>query len=255
MENQGAVDQAEANLASARANLAAVDESLELTRNRLATLLGAGPDRGRTIGRPAPSALKAFGLPSTLKVDLIGRRPDLVAARLRAEAAAQRIKSARAEFYPDIDLSAYFGQQSLGLDNLAHAGSRIGSIGPAVRLPIFEGGRLNANYRGAAADYDAAVASYNATLIQALQDIADDAVSARALETRLSESRKALAGSTAAHDVALQRYRNGVANYLDVLSAEDAMITSRRTVADLETRAFSLDIALVRALGGGFHAA
>jgi NodT family efflux transporter outer membrane factor (OMF) lipoprotein len=255
LENTGASEQAKSNLASARANLAAVDESLGLTRNRLAALLGAGPDRGLTIERPKVGALKAFGLPADLQVDLIGRRPDVTAARLRAEASAQRIKQAKAGFYPDINLSAYFGQQSLGLDLLTKGGSSIGGIGPAIRLPLFEGGALRAAYRGAAADYDAAVASYNGTLTQALQDVADAAVSARALDVRLSESTKAFEASKAAHDIALQRYRGGLSTYLDVLTAEDAMIANQRTLADLKTRAFTLDVALVRALGGGFQAA
>ncbi len=255
LENQGAVEQAKARLASARADLAATDEQIGLTRNRLAALLGAGPDRGRSIARPAALAIKAFGLPADLSADLIGRRPDVVAARLRAESASQRIKQAKAQFYPAVNLSAYFGQQSLGLDLLSNAGSRIGSIGPAVRLPIFEGGALRANYRGAAADYDAAVASYNGTLTQALQDVADAAVSGRALDVRLSESRTALQASTAAHDIAVQRYRGALSTYLDVLTAEDAMIANQRAVADLETRAFTLDVALVRALGGGYRAA
>jgi NodT family efflux transporter outer membrane factor (OMF) lipoprotein len=255
LENRGATEQAKSNLASARGELTGIDEQIGLTRNRLAALLGAGPDRGLAIDRPKVGPLKAFGLPTNLKADLIGRRPDVVAARLRADASAQRIKQAKAQFYPDIDLSAYFGQQSLGLDLLTNAGSRIGSIGPAVRLPIFQGGALRAGYRGAAADHDVAVASYNGAVAQALQDVADTAVSSRALDARLEQGRAALAASTAAHDIALQRYRGGLSTYLDVLTAEDAMIANQRSLADLETRAFTLDVALVRALGGGFRAA
>jgi outer membrane protein TolC len=88
-----------------------------------------------------------------------------------------------------------------------------------------------------------------------LKDVADAAVSTRALDARLSESRKAYQASRNAHDIALQRYRGGLSTYLDVLTAEDAMIANQRTVADLQTRAFTLDVALVRALGGGFQAA
>lgn len=255
LENRGADEQARGNAASAKADLASIDESLGLTRNRIAALLGAGPDRGLAIERPRIGSLKAFGLPADLKADLIGRRPDVTAARLRAEASTHRIKEAKAQFYPDINLAAYFGQQSLGLDLFTKGGSSIGSIGPALRLPIFDGGQLRANYRGAAADRDAAVASYNAALTQALKDVADAAVSTRALDARLSESRKAYEASRNAHDIALQRYRGGLSTYLDVLAAEDAMIANQRTVADLQTRAFTLDVALVRALGGGFQAA
>ncbi|WP_374569753.1 efflux transporter outer membrane subunit [Phenylobacterium sp.] len=255
LENQGAVARAESGAASARAEVAAVDESIAITRNRIAALVGAGPDRGLAVERPSIQSLRAFGLPADARASLLGRRPDVTAARLRAEAAAQRIKVAKADFYPDIRLSAYLGRQSLGMDLFTKGGSVVGGVGPALNLPIFEGGRLRAAYRGAGADYDAAVAAYQGTIVQALQDVADVAASSRALETRLSESRSALDGSQQAYDVALARYKAGLATYLDVLTAEDALISSRRAVADLQTRAFSLDVALTRALGGGFAAA
>jgi outer membrane protein TolC len=140
----------------------------------------------------------------------------------------------------------------LGLSLFTNPGSRIGALGPAVRLPIFEGGRLRAAYRGAVADYDGAVASYNGAVTQALQDVSDAAVSLRALDGRVAESQKALDAASRAYDIALRRYKGGVATYLEVLSAEDTLITNQRALADLHARAFSLDVALVRALGGGF---
>ncbi len=254
LESQVAVEQAQGRVANSRAELASLDEQIGLTRNRLAALMGAGPDRGLAITRPNIAALRAFGLPDTLEADLIGRRPDLIAARLRAEAAGSRIKQAKAQFYPNLNLTAYLGQQALGLDVLTAAGSRIGQVQPALSLPIFEGGRLRAQYRGAVADYDAAVAAYNGVLATAPQDVADAAVSTRALDRRLAETRAALKASTAAHDLAVQRYRGSLSTYLEVLTAEEAMISDQRAVADLETRAFSLDIALIRALGGGYRA-
>jgi outer membrane protein TolC len=127
-------------------------------------------------------------------------------------------------------------------------------VGPAISLPIFQGGRLRAAYRGAIADYDSAVAAYNSTVTQALQDVSDTAVSLRALDGRLAESERAFQASTHAYDIALRRYEGGVATYLEVLTAEDALITNRRALADLRARAFSLDVALVHALGGGFQA-
>lgn len=255
LENQGAVDQADANAAASREQLAEIEESIGLTRNRLAALLGAGPDRGLQIQQPAIQAIRTFSLPTDLQTDLIGRRADIIAARLRAAAAAERIKQSRAEFYPNINLSAYIGQQSLGLDLLTRTGSQIGAIGPAISLPIFQGGKLRAGYRGAIADYDAAVAEYNGAISQALQDIADAAVSLRALDGGLQEGQQALDASLHAYEIALRRYRGGVATYLEVLTAEDALINNQRTVADLRSRAFSLDVTLVRALGGGFKAA
>ena len=254
LETQAAQERAHSARASAEAELAALDEALGLTRNRLAALLGQGPDRGLVIVRPTPGAIRGFGLPQNLQAELIGRRPDVVAARLTAEAAAKRIKAASADFYPNVNLTAFIGVQSLGLDMLAKSGSTLGGIGPAISLPIFDSGRLQGAYRGARAEYDAAVATYDQTLTRALQEVADSAVSARALDARLGKSREALTASQAAYQLARQRYARGLGTYLDVLTAEDTLISNRRTVADLETRAFTLDVALVRALGGGFRA-
>lgn len=254
LETLAAQERAHSARASAEAALAALDEAVGLTRNRLAALIGQGPDRGLTIDRPNPGAIRAFGLPQNLQAELIGRRPDVVAARLTAEAAAKRIKAAKADFYPNVNLTALVGVQSLGLDMLAKSGSTVGSVGPAISLPIFDSGRLQGAYRGARAEYDLAVATYDQTLTRALQEVADSAVSARALDARLNKSREALTASQTAYKLARQRYARGLGTYLDVLTAEDALISNRRTVADLETRAFTLDIALVRALGGGFGA-
>ena len=173
--------------------------------------------------------------------------------RLRAEAQSQRIRAARADFYPNISFTALIGLQALGIGNLLQGGSVYGSAGPAVSLPIFDGGRIEGGYRGARADYDAAVAGYNQTLVDALRDVADVAARQRALVTRLAESRAALNASEAAFRMLDARYRGGLATYLEVLSAEDSLNASRRAVAELEASAFSLDVALVRALGGGFR--
>ena len=255
LDTQGELKQAEAGAPAARAELAAIDEQITDTRNELAALVGAGPDRGASIARPAKAQIKAFGLPSSLAANLIGRRPDVVAARWRAEAAAKRIGQAKAQFYPDVNLVAFVGYQSLYLRELTASGSDNGQIAPALTLPIFEGGRLRANLRGAQADYANAVASYDGAVVQALHDVADAATGERALSERLSESRQALAAEEDAYRIARARYEGGLANYQSVLIEEDRVLQSRRTVVDLEARAFDLDIQLVKALGGGFAGA
>ena len=253
LENQGAVSQAEGVRAAEEAKLAALVEAIALTKTAIAALLGQGPDRGLAIGRPQAPSLKPFGLPANLQADLIGRRPDVVASRLRAEAAAQRIDVARGDFYPNINLSAVIGLQSFGLDALTRSGSDFGSIGPAISLPIFTGGLLEGAYRGARAEYDASVAAYDAAVTQALHDVADVVVSERALNVRLLKTREALAASEDAYRIIDMRYRGGLSTYLEVLSVEENLIANQQAVADLETRAFALDVALVRALGGGFQ--
>lgn len=254
LEMRAALERAHAGRAAAEAGRAAIEEAIGLARNGIAVLLGQGPDRGLSIERPAPEAIRAFGLPRNLELDLIGRRPDVQAARLSAEAAARRIDASRADFYPNVNLVGVVGLQSLGLDALAESNSTFGSVGPAISLPIFSGGRLEGAYRGARADYDAAVAAYDGTVARAFKEVADSAVSARALDERLGKSREALTASQRAWDLTRQRYAQGLGTYLDVLSAEDALIANRHAVAALDTRAFALDVALIRALGGGYRA-
>lgn len=252
--NEGELKQAQAGLASAEQDLAAANETLGLSRDALAALVGAGPDRGLAIARPTSPATREFGLPQNLAANLLGRRPDLQAARLRAEAAGKRIDVAKAAFYPNVNLAAFIGVQSLGLNMLTESGSDIGQAGLAVSLPIFQGGRLSGAYRGARADYDAAVAAYDATLVQALREVSDAAVSERALSTRLAAARDALAKGEEAYRIAKLRYDGGLDSYTSVLTAENAVIAQRRAAATLESRALTLDAALVRALGGGFRA-
>jgi len=253
LDTRADLKEAEAGAPAARAQMAALDEQIAQTRNRIAALMGAGPDQGTSIERPASARLKAFGLPDQLAAQLLGRRPDLVAARWRAEAAAKRIGVARAQFYPNINLAAYVGQQALFANLIWRGSSQIGSVGPAVTLPIFEGGRLRAQYRGAKADYEEAVATYDATLVQALREVADVAASERALTARLEQSRAALAANEEAYRITRLRYEGGLSNYQAVLIAEDAVLQARVTVADLEARAFTLDVELVQALGGGYR--
>jgi NodT family efflux transporter outer membrane factor (OMF) lipoprotein len=251
LDTQAELKQAQAAVPTASADLAATDEQIALTRNRLAALLGKGPDYGLTITAPV-AANTPHLLPANVTTALIGRRPDVVAARTRVEAEASRIKVARADFYPSVKLSAIFGFQSLGLDVLLKQGSSFGSAGPAVSLPIFRGGELQGRYRAARASYDEAVATYDRTVTDAYHAVADAVVSRRALAGRLADACQALAFAQAAYGVARQRYEGGLSRFTDVLTAQDRALQTQRTVADLQARAFTLDVALVRALGGGF---
>jgi NodT family efflux transporter outer membrane factor (OMF) lipoprotein len=252
LENVGEASQEKSRVASAKADLDVIDGQIAHTRDEIAALLGKGPDRGLDVALPKGITVKAFGLPPTLAVDLVGRRPDIVAARLRAEAAASRIDVAHADYYPNIDISGFYGVQSLGLSTLFQKASIAGEIGPAIHLPIFDGGKIESGYRNARAEYDESVASYDKTLTQALQDVADAAADERSLGQQLQHARAALAESENAYRIAKLRYSGGLSRYLDVLTAEDTLVTLKRQVADLEAQAFAQDVALVRALGGGF---
>jgi NodT family efflux transporter outer membrane factor (OMF) lipoprotein len=254
LETLGNVRQMEARQAAAQTELLAIDERIALQKNALAALVGAGPDRGLAIERPTAMFRGGFGLPPVLAVDLLGRRPDIAAARLRTEATAKRVDAQKAGFYPSVNLLGFVGAHSLGLDNLTDSDSSVGSVGLAVSLPIFNTRNLQGQLRGARAEYDMAVANYNGTLIRALREVADVAASRRALDAQLDSQRASVAAATEAHRIVSDRYRGELSTYLDVLSAEDALLSSQRVLADLETRALFLDIALTRALGGGYRA-
>jgi NodT family efflux transporter outer membrane factor (OMF) lipoprotein len=254
LETIDSVRQAEARVPQTRSDLAATDEAIMLDKHALAALIGQGPDRALTIDRPAIAALQAQGVPSDASINLIGRRPDIAAARMRVEAAGERIKEARAAFYPDINIGALVGLQSLGLGSLLNSGSGFASVSPAVTLPLFHGGALQGQYRGRRGQYDEAVAQYDGAVIQALRETADTLTSEKQLDQRLAEARSALADYEDALRVARGRYEQGLTTYLTVLTAQESVVNARLSVAELQSRSFTLDVQLVRALGGGFSA-
>jgi NodT family efflux transporter outer membrane factor (OMF) lipoprotein len=253
LDTQAALRQARARLEQTQANMTATVEAIALAKNAIAALVGTGPDRALTITRPDIGALVVLDLPANASVNLVGRRPDIAATRARLEASAQQVKVARAAFYPDLSLNALIGVQSIGLSNLFTSSSVIGNAGPAISLPLFRGGALQGQYRARRGQYDEAVALYDREVIAALRETADALTSRSQLAARLASSRRALADFEEANRLARLRYRQGLSTYLDVLTVEEGVLDSRLAVARLQTRAFALDVSLVRALGGGFH--
>ncbi len=252
LETLGSVRQLDARRESATAELLALDEQLALQRNKLAALLGAGPDRGLSITRPILELTHAFSLPESIGTELLGRRPDIRAARMRAEAASRRVDQSKAAFYPNVNLAAVVGAQSLGIDMLTRNGSSTGNIGPALSLPIFNGGQLRNQYRRSEAEYAQAIAEYEKAIVQALQEVADAATSQQALGPQIERIDAAVSAAREAWRIQRNRYEGGLATYLDVLTAEDSLLTNLRFQSDLQSRSLTLDIALTRALGGGY---
>jgi outer membrane protein TolC len=138
--------------------------------------------------------------------------------------------------------------------SLLESGSQQWGVGPAVRLPIFDGGRLRANLRGKSADLDAAIESYNATVIDAVREVADQVSSMQSIARQQTEQQAAQQAAESAYEIAVQRYQAGLGNYLHVLSAETAVLNQRRLAVDLAARALDTQVALMRALGGGYRA-
>jgi NodT family efflux transporter outer membrane factor (OMF) lipoprotein len=246
--------QAQAALPPARQQILAIEEALALTRAQIAAQLGKGPDRGLAVARPQAHADAPVALPSVLPADLLGRRPDVVAQKWRVQAAAGDVSVARAQFYPNISLVALAGVQSLGLSSFPSAGSAIAGIGPAVSLPIFDGGRLRGNLALRQAEYDTAVEQYNQTLVDALHDVVQQVTSLRSLSAQRQEQAQATATARRAYELALARYRDGVGNYLQVLTAQTQLLSQQALEAELQARQLDLTVNLMRALGGGYDA-
>ena len=252
LDSEAPLRQSEAAAASARAALSANDEQILLRRHAIAALLGAGPDRGLSITPPALVSVPETGVPADAGIALAGRRPDVAAARLRAEAAASRIGVAKAAYLPDISLSGLVGLTSLGISKLIDSGSTYGNAGGALGLPIFQGGLLKGNFTQARGAYDEAVASYNSTVAGALQDVADALASRDAAAKQEQDAAEAGTTSEAAYDLSMKRYRGGLTGYLDALSAQTAALQAREAAIDAHFRTLAEEVALTRALGGGF---
>jgi NodT family efflux transporter outer membrane factor (OMF) lipoprotein len=249
--------QGEGALPESRLQIEQLDEQIALTRHALAALTAQPPqalDGLLVVPGSARLPGASMALPAGLPADLLGRRADITAARWRVEAAASEVASAKAAFYPNINLTAFAGLASIGLDKLINAGSEQYGAGPAIHLPIFDAGRLRARLRGKAADLDAAIESYNAAVLHAVHETADPISSLRAIALQQREQEQAQAAAESAYELATQRYRAGLSTYLMVLNAEFSVLNQRRGAADLKARAWEAQIALIRALGGGYVA-
>jgi multidrug efflux system outer membrane protein len=192
-------------------------------------------------------------LPGSVGLDLLARRPDIAASRWRVEAALRHADQARAEFYPDISLGALVGLQSVDLDKLLNAGSRMGGIGPALHLPIFGRGQLKAAYRTSQAQLEAAAAKYDATVVDAARDVATQALTLAQIDARRHEREGQLGATRALEDSAAARVRQGIADDRSVLAAQAQVIEQRDAALTLDAQAISAQIALTKALGGGYR--
>ncbi|NML85861.1 MAG: efflux transporter outer membrane subunit [Polaromonas sp.] len=243
--------QSEGGLPEARLQLETVQEQMALTRHALTALLGQ-PASDQVFIPSAQSAIKIIALTAAIPMDLLGRRADIAAARWRVEASSKDVVNAKTQFYPNVNLVAFAGFSSIGLGRLLDSGSQQWGVGPALRLPIFDAGRLRANLRGKTADLDAAIESYNAAVVEAVRDVADQIASAQAIVRQQAEQSAAQGAAEGAYEIAVQRYKAGLGNYLNVLTAETNVLTQRRLAVDLAGRALDTQVALMRALGGGY---
>ncbi|WP_348747973.1 efflux transporter outer membrane subunit [Pseudomonas rhodesiae] len=246
--------QTESLAASSESQLIDAQKQLQSAKIALAVLLGKGPDRGGELARPAVLKPAAVAVPAVLPAELLGRRPDLIAARWRVEAAGRNIDASKTRFYPNLNLSASAGAESLLGDAMFGSASRFFNIAPTISLPIFDGGRLRADLDARDADYDLAVAQYNKTLVQALGDIGNTLSQLRDTGRQIQAQQHATDIAQQSYDTVVQRYGSGIGSYLDVLSIEQQLLQAQRQLATLNAGQITLSIQLMQALGGGYSA-
>lgn len=245
--------QAEAELLQARVALLQAQSAQALAAHQLASLMGQGAADYAAIARPTLNLEAGLPLPAALPINLLARRPDVIAARERIDAADAGKRAAKAAFYPTVNLSAFAGFASFSLSDLISAKSLGYGVGPSVSLPLFDADRLRAQYRGTKAQLDGAVATYDDTVVRAVHQTADQLTLIDALTGELAQQQQSLAAAEDAYRLAEERYRAGLAGYLTVLNVETEVLNEREQRVDLSNSLALARVNLLLAVGGSFQ--
>jgi NodT family efflux transporter outer membrane factor (OMF) lipoprotein len=252
LDTQLELRQAEGQLPQARVARTQAQAAADLAVHQLATLTGQGADAYAAISRPVFQVDAALPVPTVLPINLLARRPDVLSARLSVNAADAGRLAAKAAFYPDVSLRALAGFGAFGLSNLVQGSARGYGGGPLISLPLFDGGRLRAQYRGSESQLDASIDSYNGIVLNAVQQTADQITRLDALAREQSDQQQTLDATEAAYRLAEERYKAGLASYLSVLNAETQVLTARQTMVDIRTSQAVARVTLLLAVGGSF---
>jgi NodT family efflux transporter outer membrane factor (OMF) lipoprotein len=257
LDTQLELRQAEGQLPQARVAHEQAQAAAELAVHQLAVLSAQGANSYPSIARPVMNVDAALPIPATLPINLLARRPDVLSARAGVAAAdAQRLAD-KAAFYPDVNLKALAGFGAFGLNNLLQWSARGYGVGPLISLPLFDGGRLRAEYKGSEAQLDAAIGGYNDTVLHAVQQTADQLTRIDALARERLDQQATLEANEAAYKLAEERYNAGLASYLSVLNAETQVLIARQSMVDIIAGQAIARVTLLLAAGGSFdpHAA
>jgi multidrug efflux system outer membrane protein len=243
---------ATAQLAATRELQVALAGSAQIRRAALASLLGIAPAELPAL-QPQPLPPVDSALPASSGLDLLARRPDIAASRWQVEAALKQTDVARAQFYPDLGISAMAGLSSIDLGKLLTSGSRVFALTPALHLPIFNNGQLQANYGISRAQLDSAVAQYNSTVVSAARDVATQALSAQQTAARRQQQLAQVHAGEQLLANAQARQRQGVRDAREALGAQAQLLQQRDAATQLHAQALATDLSLIKALGGGYR--
>ncbi|HVW68448.1 MAG TPA: efflux transporter outer membrane subunit, partial [Steroidobacteraceae bacterium] len=246
------IEEAKSAVAATQGELTQIEDRMALLQHQIAALCGDGPGSAEGLARPALTVShEPATLPSRIPAELIGRRPDVLAERYRVESAGKQIEVAKAAFYPNVDLKATVGLLGIGFGQLVSLKAINADAGPAVTLPIFEGGKLEGALDVRRAQYDAAVDAYNATVLQALREVADELSRHDSLEALQKRRAERLAYARRAHELARIAFRAGLTDYLNVLTTQNDLNRAQNQLAQVGLQQLISLAALNQALGGG----
>ncbi|MBR7779352.1 efflux transporter outer membrane subunit [Undibacterium rugosum] len=254
LDNRSELQQNLVSVANLQSEVLNWREAIAQTKLQLALLAGQTPEYANSIATPVTSRTVDFHLPSELPLDLISRKPEIIAAKWRIEAMRGEVELAKNRFYRNINLVGFAGLSSLGLDKLLKSDSTIMGVGPAIHLPLFEGGRLRAQLAGKVADTDSAVLQYNQTVLNALKDAAEQLQTLQSTSLQIVQQEQAQQAAQQVLTLNRQRFEIGTSNRLPVISAELALISQQKNMAELSARQLDARVNLIKALGGSYPA-
>ena len=243
--------QASASLENAKLAVLRAQSSILKSRNALQFLVG-GPIPGELIPAPAVSNITTHevfsaGLPS----ELLRYRPDVLQAEYNLKAAGANIAVARASYFPSISLASSIGVSSGSLDDLFKSGSVGWSFGPSISVPIFDAGRLDANYDVAKIEREQTLANYEKSIQTAFREVSDVLATRATLGDQLQAQYRLQDNFEQTYQIADARFKAGISNYLDVLDAQRSLFSTQQGILDLELQKIVSQIELYQALGGG----
>ncbi len=247
------VAQAQTQLDTTRAQATDVTVQRAQLEHAIATLIGKPPAAFSLSPRPLDT--RPPGIPVGLPSQLLERRPDIAAAERRVAEANEQIGIAKAAYYPTVMLNASVGFEANSFGNLLNASSLLWSVGASITQTIFDAGRRRATSDVAIAAYDATVAAYRQTTLTAFQQVEDNLAALRILEQEAQQQRRAVESAQLSLQLFTNRYRGGVDNYLQVITAQTVTLANQRTEIDILRRRIDGSVLLVKALGGGWDVA
>lgn len=217
----------------------------------IAILVGEAPSLFTLPAAPLDLEPPALAVPIPSRV--LERRPDVASAERRVAAANARIGVARAAWFPEFTLGLAYGYASTRSSDWLTAPSRLWSIGPQALLTLFDGGRRRALEEEALASHDEMTATYRQTVLNAYGEVEDQLAAIRWLDEQRAAQRRAVESSAQALEQANYRYRGGIANYLEVTTAQTAALQARQADLNLRVRRLAATVGLVKAIGGDWH--